>query len=99
VAVVKSGRISDQEVMTIAMNRAINEDVVRALSSSKEYMRKYPVKVALVNNPKCPIPTAITLVNSLSLKDLKGLANNRNVSSVVFTAAGKLFKARKAGQR
>ena len=99
VAVVKSGRITDQEVMTIAMNRAINEDVVRALSENKEYMRKYPIKVALVNNPKTPIPTAIGLVNSLHIKDLKNLANNRNVSSAVFSFAMKLYKARKQTMR
>jgi len=98
VAVVNSGRITAQEVMTIAMNRSINEDVVRALSSNKEYMRKYPVKVALVNNPKTPIPTAITMVNGLHIKDLKNLANNRNVSSAVFTFAGKLYKAKKLSQ-
>ena len=98
VAVVNSGRITDQEVMTIAMNRSINEDVVRALTSNREYMRKYPVKVALVNNPKTPIPTAITMVNSLHIKDLKNLSNNRNVSSAVFTFAAKLYKAKKISQ-
>ncbi|MCP4870933.1 MAG: hypothetical protein GY898_19690 [Proteobacteria bacterium] len=98
VAVVNSGRITEQEVMTIAMNRSINEDVVRALTSNREYMRKYPVKVALVNNPKTPIPTAIGMVNSLHIKDLKKVSTNRNVSSAVFSYATKLYKAKKTSQ-
>ena len=99
VAVVKSGRITESEIMTIASNRSINEDVIRALSENREYLRKYPVKLALANNPKTPIPTAMGLLNSLHVNDLKKLASNRNVSSAIFTQAGKLFKARKASMR
>ncbi|HCP48036.1 MAG TPA: hypothetical protein DIU15_18500 [Deltaproteobacteria bacterium] len=97
-AVVNSGRITDNEVMTIATNRSIHEEVIRALTSNREYLRKYPVKAALAANPKTPIPTAITLLNSLHVKDLKKIANNRNVSSAVFSAAMKLYKRRKSGQ-
>ena len=97
-AVVNSGRITDNEVMTIATNRSIHEEVIRALTSNREYLRKYPVKAALAANPKTPIPTAITLLNSLHVKDLKKIANNRNVSSAVFSAAMKLYKRRKSGK-
>ena len=95
VAVVRSGRITDQEVSAIATNRAINEDVIRALTENREYLRKYPIKVALSNNPKTPIPTAITMLNSLHVKDLKKVSTNRNISSAVFTAATKLYKLKK----
>ena len=99
VAVVKSGRITESEIMTIASNRSINEDVIRALSENREFLRKYPVKLALANNPKTPIPTAMGLLKSLHVNDLKKLASNRNVSSAIFTQAGKLFKARKASMK
>ena len=95
VAVIKSGRITDREVMAIASNRAINEDVIRALSAHREYLRKYPVKVALASNPKTPIPTSIGLLSSLHVKDLHRVSTNRNVSSAVFSAATRLYKARK----
>jgi hypothetical protein len=99
VAVIKSGRITDREVMSIATNRSINEDVIRALCTDREFLRKYPVKVALASNPKTPIPTAIGLLNSLHVRDLKKVATNRNVASAVFTAASKLYKARKTSMR
>ena len=95
-AVVKSGRITDNEVMSIATNRAIHEDVIREMARVKEYLRKYPVKVALAGNPKTPIPVVMRLLSSLHVKDLKKLATNRNVSSAVFTAANKLYKAKKS---
>lgn len=97
-AVVKSGRITENEVLSIAGNRAVPEDVIRELARVKEYLRKYPVKVALCSNPKTPVPVAMKLLNSLHISDLRGLANNRNVSSAVFTAANKLYK-NKGAQR
>ncbi len=97
-AVVNSGRITDAEVLTIATNRSIHEEVIRALTSNREFMRKYPVKVALAGNPKTPIPTAIGLLNSLHVKDLQKLSKNRNISSAVFSQASKLYKRRKSGQ-
>jgi hypothetical protein len=99
VAVIKSGRITDNEVKSIATNRAINEDCIRALADNREYLRKYPIKVALANNPKTPISVAMSLLKSLHVKDLKGLANNRNVSAAVFSQAAKLYKQKKAGNK
>jgi|GEM_PF-472839 len=98
-AVVNSGRITDGEVMAIASNRAIHEDVIRAMVRVKEYVRKYPVKVALVQNPKTPISTAMTMLKSLHVKDLKVVATNRNISSAVFSQANKMYKAKKTGMK
>ncbi|MCO4770887.1 MAG: hypothetical protein KDA24_12715 [Deltaproteobacteria bacterium] len=91
-AVVKSGRLTDNEVVAIASNRAVAEDVIRELARVKENLRMYPVKVALCSNPKTPVPVAMRLINSLHVSDLKSLARNRNVSSAVFTAANKLYR-------
>jgi hypothetical protein len=98
-AVVKSGRLSENEVKAIAGNRGVAEDVLRLLSMNREYMRKYPVKVAMAGNPKTPIPVAMSLVNQLHVKDLKVLSQNRNVSSAVFGAALKLFKQKRVSMR
>lgn len=96
VAVVKSGRLSDGEVLTHAGNRNLPEEALREIATNREWTRKYPVKVALVNNPKCPPSVSISLVPYLQAKDLASLSRNRNVSSVVFSLAGKLSK-QKAG--
>jgi len=97
-AVVKSGRLTDNEVVSIASNRAVAEDVIRELARVKENLRMYPVKVALCSNPKTPVPVSMKLLSSLHLSDLKVLARNRNVSSAIFTAANKLFKQRQSSR-
>ena len=91
-AVVKSGRLTDNEVASIAGNRNLPDDVLREISSNKGWTRKYPVKVALVNNPKTPVPTAIKFIGHLNRRELHQLSNNHNVSSVISGAAKKLFR-------
>ena len=92
VAVVKSGRLSDSEVATYAANRNLCDDVIREIARSKEFTRKYPVQVALVTNPKTPVNVAMGFLSGLHKKDLQALMRNRNVSSVISTAARKRYK-------
>jgi hypothetical protein len=92
VAVVKSGRLTDAEVLSHAGNRNLPDEALREIATNREWTRKYPVKVALVNNPKCPPSVAVSLVTHLQIKDLSSLSRNRNVSSVVFTLALKMAK-------
>jgi len=83
IAVVRSGRCSDGEVAHMAANRNLHDDVLREIATNREWMRKYPVRVALVNNPKCPVSVAVSIVRNLQKRDLIALARNHNVSSVV----------------
>lgn len=90
-SVVKSPRITILEVIAIAKNRNVCDDVIREISRNKEWFKNYQVKLSLVSNSKCPTPVAISIVNHLQLNDLKILARNRNVSSVVANAARQLL--------
>ncbi len=91
-AVVKSGRLTDQEVASYAGNKNLDGDVLREIALNREFTRKYPVKVALVNNPKTPVSVAVGFVGSMQKKDLMMLTRNRNVPSVVTEAAQRLFR-------
>jgi len=96
-AVVKSGRMTDPEVNKLASNRAVSEEVLRMVAQNREWVRNYPVKVALVNNPKCPVGTAMQFLSYLHPKDLKSVSTNKNISSVVFNAAKKRLKHKQGG--
>jgi len=92
VAVVKSGRLTDGEVAAVAANRNIEDDVLREVATNREWLRKYPVQVALVNNPKTPPSIGVRLVNSMQKKDLQDLTRNHNITSVIRQTAIRLFK-------
>ena len=84
--------MTDGEIVACAGNRNLADEVIRAIANNKEFLRKYPVKVALVNNSKTPVPMALGLLKSLHKKDLRQVGRNRNVSSIIANAATKLFK-------
>jgi hypothetical protein len=95
-AVVKSGRMTDSEAAFAAANKNLHMDVLREISGNREFLRKYTVKVALVNNPKCPVNVAISLVSGLSRSDLATLSRNKNVPGVVSKLAKRMIKNRNA---
>lgn len=97
IAVVKSGRMSDSEAAMAAGNKNLHMDVLREIASNREFLRKYTVKVALVNNPKCPVSVALSLVSSLQRSDLVSLGRNKGVPSVISKMALKIVKQRVGG--
>lgn len=92
VAVLKSGRVNAGEAAIYAANRNLSDEVIRTICTTKEFMRKKNVQLALVNNPKTPTKVAMTIMMSLGKKDLQALSKNRSVSSNISKAALKRFK-------
>jgi hypothetical protein len=93
-AAISSPAVSDAEAARHARNRSLHEDVVRFIASKKEWQKNYTVKVALVFNPKCPLPYSMRMINHLRNHDLKSLANSKNVPSVLAQAAKRLMRTR-----
>lgn len=91
-AVVKSGRLTDAEVLSHAGNRNMYPEVLREIAANKEWIRKYPVQVALVGNPRTPISVAVPFVGRLQTNDLAALARNKNVSSTLTQMAAKMLR-------
>jgi len=82
-AAVTSPRITDGEIMGLANSRTINADVLRHIYSAREYLKVYAIKMALVKNPKVPLPTALKFLYTLQEKDIKELARDRNVPQTI----------------
>lgn len=93
-ATINSPRMTDKEVYSIAQNRNVIEEVLRIISNNRQWMRRYDVKLALVNNPKCPVPISAKLVPHLRNNELKALSKNRNVPRVVAKKAKDLLSKR-----
>lgn len=82
-AAVTSPRITDGEIMTIANSRTIPSEVLRHVYSTRDYVKIYAIKTALVKNPKVPLPTALRFLYTLQEKDIKELARDRNVPHTI----------------
>jgi hypothetical protein len=83
VAVIRSPRITEGEVLAQAQNKVAQDDVLRVIFSNREYLRQYPIRLALVKNPKVPQGISMRLLTQLHESDVKHLSKDRNVSSTI----------------
>ncbi len=93
-AVVESPKITEQEVESIAQSRNVSEDVIRAISKKRDWLKNYAIIRALINNPKTPVGIATTLLPQLKNRDLTLLIKNRGISEAVRSQADRLLKIR-----
>ncbi len=82
-AVLRSPRITEKEIATFAMNKAIGEDIVRLIARTREWTKNYNVRLSLVKNPKCPPAQAMTFLRSLRHRDVQNLARAKDVPAFV----------------
>jgi hypothetical protein len=94
-AVVKNPRITEAEILNIAKSKIQNEEIVRLICMNKDWLKVYPIRKALVENSKTPLPQALRFVSSLTVKDLSSLAKSRNVQTVISTQARRMLSAKK----
>lgn len=94
-AVLRSPRATEEDVLSYSQQRSLATEVLKAIASNKIWMRKYPIKVAIVANPKTPLPVAIKLLDHLHDKDLLALSRSKQISSVLARAAYRVQAKRK----
>ncbi|MEK7841363.1 MAG: hypothetical protein AAB197_01695, partial [Deltaproteobacteria bacterium] len=88
--VLKNPRITENEITKVVNSRSISDDILRQVAGNKEWLKKYPIKLGMVNNPKTPLTVAIRLLNQLNGKDVQHIAKSKNVSSALSSAAKKV---------
>lgn len=89
-------KLTETEIEIMAKSRFMPEEALRKISKKREWMKKYPIPLAIVTNPKTPPGIAVTFVNELKTKDLAILEKNRNISDAVRTTAKKILQSRRA---
>ena len=89
VAVIRSPRITDGEVLGMAQSKTCIDDVLRVIYGKREWLRKYAIKLALVKNPKVPQGVSMRLMTTLHEHDVKGLSKDKNVPGSVQMLAKK----------
>ncbi len=86
-AVMRSPRLTDNDILIYSQQKNLPEDIYKYIAHNKKWIKNYPVKLALVNNPKTPLPIAIRLLEHIHDNDLKAVRRNKNISSVLNRAA------------
>ncbi len=95
-AVIKSPKVTENEVLKIANSRSAHEEVIRLITMRNDWLRNYKLKYSLVCNPKTPFKTALKFLNFLRKKDLETIGKSKMIPSQVAQVAKKLAQKRKA---
>jgi len=94
-SVMENPKMTESEVELIAMNRNVQEEVLRMIGSRREWMKNYAVVLALVTNPKTPIGVSLSHVTKIKKNDLVKFERNKNLPEAVRAAAKGLLAKQK----
>jgi len=93
-AVLHSPKITEDEILLIAQSRNVSDDILRLIAKNKDWAQKYSICLALVNNPKTPLSTALSFLSMIKRKDMVFLAKNRNIGEALRSSAIRLLQTR-----
>lgn len=93
-AVLESPKVSENEIVSYASDKGLNEELIRKIARNKEWVRLYSVKKALVLNPKTPPIKASQLLNYLTKRDLRILGKSHDVPGYIARKAKQLSQSK-----
>lgn len=93
-AVLRSPKITDNEIEAIAAMRGVAEEILREIGKSRTWTKNYAVVQNLVKNPKTPPNLSQPLLFRLRATDLLQLTRDRNVSEAVRYNASRTLRQR-----
>jgi hypothetical protein len=98
-AAAQSPRITDGEILGLANSKTASAEILRYIYDNREFLKTYSIRVALVRNPKVPLPTALKFLPTLQERDIKELARDRNVPVTVQAQAKAWITKREMASR
>jgi len=93
-AVISSPRITEVEIVAFARSPKIGSFLLSKIAANREWLKNYQVRLALVNNPKTPLPLGLKLVTTLRDADLAVLAKNKVLPEDLLVAAERTIAQR-----
>lgn len=95
-AVLRSPKLTDNEVEAIAAMRSVSEGILREIGNNKSWIKSYAVVQNLVKNPKTPPAISQRLMFRLRVQELTFLTRDRSVSDAVRYGASRALRQRSA---
>ena len=94
--VLRSPKLTDNEIESIAAMRGVTEDILREIGQSRTWTKSYSVVQNLIKNPKTPPTISQNLMFRLRAPDLLQLTRDRSVSDAVRFNASRALRQRAA---
>jgi hypothetical protein len=91
-ALLGNPRLTEAEVVRLAASRRAHPDALAAIAQDDRWIVRYPVKVALANNPATPMRIVLGLLPYLVRQDLRDLSAGASRREVQAHAASLLAR-------
>lgn len=96
-AVLSSPKVNEAEIETFTKMGNVSEDVLRTIGQNRGWTKNYQIILGLCRHPKTPPAIAMSFVQRLNEKDLKGLTTDRNAKEGLRLLAKKMLSKGKNG--
>ena len=85
--VLQNPRLEMDEVLAIAKMPTVTTDVLAEIGERREWFQRPDIALALIRNPKTPVPTALKLLEFCGVSEVRRLAKDTNTRQAVRAAA------------
>lgn len=92
-----NARLVEMDAVVLASSRSAPPDVLSGVAAHPRWGVLRPVRLALVANPRTPIPVALRVLHSLHRQDVQRVASDVRVPRIVRMSAERLLGPRAAG--
>jgi hypothetical protein len=75
--------LSEDDVLVLATRKNLPPDILETMAKNKRWIESYPVRVALVKNPKTPLSVSLSLARYIRLFDLAELTRSHYLPPVL----------------
>jgi hypothetical protein len=94
-AVLRARGLTPTEVEGFCGMRHLDSDIFKKIATTRDWIRRPLIALALVKNPKAPLTVTLPLVKRLSMRDLRNTFRDRNLPEAVRAQARKIYMQRR----
>ncbi len=76
-------RLTEEDILIIANRKNVTSDILEAIARDKRWSESYPVRLALVRNPRSPLTISLPVARFLRIFDLEEITRNHFVPLVL----------------
>jgi len=94
-AVLRARGLNLTEVEGFCGMRHLDAEIFKKISTTRDWVRRPVIALALVKNPKVPLTVSLPLIKRLQMRDLRNIARDRNLPEAVRGMARKTYMDRR----
>jgi hypothetical protein len=92
-AALLNGRLREEDLVTALRREDLRPALIAAVDESPRWRQSYAVKLALVLQPKTPLPLVLERISSLVPRDLARVAGEESLRPLVRAAAQEVLQS------